>query len=219
MDNDTDYGSCALQNGNDSPVNSHYATRPFHTPLTDGKPVDPDELFGEEAIAFASEYLNLDYEASALADPAVVAKPISPSTSSDSSSSATSTAEDVEVPWEVEPTSLSLLDTTKFEIEVDVYGVETRNPWPWGDCTYRPSSPPRYFDFEEYDQAHEFTKTREKLRVQLSERFAEKAIHGGRDAKAERRREKKKGKKVEKENSPPIIAFSQVIRGRTIYNP
>ena len=178
--------------------------------------MDQDELFEEEAIAFASEYLNLDYETSTFAEHAVVAEPISSPTSSDSSSSPTSTVEDVEMPWEIEQTSLSLLDTTKFEIEIDANGFETRNPWPWGDYTYQPPSPPRYFDSEEYAQAHQLARIEEKLRVRLSERFAENAIHSDREAKAGRLREEKK---VEGETSPPIVAFSQVIRGRTIYNP
>jgi len=218
---DTDYGSCTLDHGHDSPVNSQYVTRSFSIPLTAEKPVNPDEVFEEEAIAFASEYLNLDYEISTFADRAGVAEPVSSSTSSDSSpsSSPTNTAGEVELPWGIEPTSLQLLDTTKFEIEIDANGVETRNPWPWGDYTYQPPNPKRSFDFEEYTQEHRLAKIEEKLRIRLSERFAEKAIRSGRKARAERRREKKKGKRIEKENSLPIVAFSQVIRGRTVYNP
>lgn len=217
----TDYGSCTLDHGHDSPVNSQYVTRPFSIPLTAEKPVGPDELFEEEAIAFASEYLNLDYETSTSADHGDVAEPISSSTPSDSSpsSSPANTSGEVELPWGIEPTSLPLLDTTKFEIEIDANGVETRNPWPWGDYTYKPPNPTRSFDFEEYTQEHRLAKIEEKLRIRLSERLAEKAIRGGREARAKRRREKKKSKKVEKENSSPIVAFSQVIRGRTIYNP
>ena len=220
-DSDTGYGSCTLENGHDSPVNSQYVTQPLSIPLIAEKPVGPDELFGEEAIAFASEYLNLDYETSTFADHAVVAEPISSPTSSDSSpsSSPTNKTGEVELSWGIEPTSLPLLDTTKFEIEIDANGVETRNPWPWGDYTYQPPNPTRSFDFEEYAQEHRLAKIEEKLRIRLSERFAEKAIYGSREAKAERRRGKKKGKKVEKENSPTIVAFSQVARGRTIYNP
>ena len=209
-----------LQHGYDSPVDPPYVTQPICTPLTVGKSVDPGELFGEEVIAFASKYLNLDCETSTFADRAVVAEPISSPTLSDSSSSPASTAEDVEVPWEIEPTSLSLLDTTKFEIEIDANGVETRNPWPWGDYTYRPPNPPRYFDFEEYIQAHQLAKIEEKLRVRISERFAENSIYDGmRENRGERQREKMKGKKAEKETSSPVVAFSQVVPGRTIYNP
>ena len=218
---DTDYGSCTLDHSHDSPVGSQCVTRPFSVPLTAEKPVSSDEPFEEEAIAFASEYLNLDYETSTFADHAGVAEPVSSSTSSDSSpsSSPNNTAGEVGLPWGIEPTSLPLLDTTKFEIEIDANGVQTRNPWPWGDYTYQPPNPTRSLDFEEYTQEHRLAKIEEKLRIRLSERFAEKAIRGGRKARAKGRREKKKGKRVEKENSSPIVAFSQVIRGRTIYNP
>lgn len=216
VDIDTDYGFYVLQRSHDSHEESHYVTQPFRTPLTTGESVDPDELFEEAAMAFASEYLNLDYETLTFADHTVDVESSSPPTSSVSSSSSNSTAEGGEVQWEIEPTSLSLLDATKFEIGIDANGGDVRNPWPWGDHTYRLPSPPRYPDLEDYVRECQLAKIEEGLRVQLSERFAENAIRGD---KEERRREKQKAWGVEGETSTPIVAFSQVIRGRTIYNP
>ncbi|KAF9645208.1 hypothetical protein BDM02DRAFT_3120562 [Thelephora ganbajun] len=181
--------------------------------------MDPDEPLGEAAMSFASKYLNLDYETPTFADHTVEAGTGSPSASSNTTTSPSSTAEDVQMPWVIEPTSLSLLDTTKFEIELDENGLERRNPWPWGDYTYRPPSPPRYLELEEYAQEHRLTKIEEQLRVRLMERFAKEAIRSGKKAKTKRGIVKKKGKGVEKKISTPIVAFSQAIRGRTIYNP
>jgi len=220
MDNGTDGGHPLPQRGHDFTTESHYVSQALYAPVTVGKLVDPDELFGEAAMTFASEYLNLDYETSTFASQTVDAGSSSPSTSYDSSTGPTSTVGDAETQWEVEPTSLSLLDATKFETEVDANGVETRNPWPWGDYTYYPPSPPRQFDLDDYAQEFEFSRIEEKLRIRLMERFAEEAIHGSKKVKTERRRGKKKSRGVGKKTSAPVIvAFSREVRGRTIYNP
>ena len=213
MVSDSDYGSCALQDGHDSPVEFNYAT---HIPFTAGEPVDQGEFYEEAAMSFTSEYLNLDYEISTFANHTAEAGFSSSPTSSFSSPSLTSTAEDGEAWWEIEHTSLSLLDTTKFEIEVGANGAQVRNPWPWGDYTYRSPSPPRYHEPEDYVREGQLAWIKENLRVQLSESFAEAAIRGG---GKERRGENQKAKEVGRETSTPIVAFSQVIRGRTIYNP
>ena len=184
-----------------------------------GHTVDPDRLFREAAMSFTSEYSNLDFEDLTFVNHTVEAESNSSPISTDSSSSPASMVDDVEISWKIELTSLSLLDATKFEIGIDANGVETRSPWPWGDYTYRPPSPPRYLDFEQYAQECWLTKIKEKLRARVSERFAEKAICSDEEAETERRGEKEKGKEVERDSSTDIVAFSQVIRGRTIYNP
>jgi hypothetical protein len=219
MDSDADHGYPTLRHDHGPSVESHYTYQALYGPFTVGELVDPDELFGEAAVSFASEYLNLDYQTSTFANNAIEVEVDSPSASSDSSTSPTSTSEDEEMQWEVEPTSLSLLNATRFETGIDTNGVEMRYSWPWGNYTYRPPSPPRYFDSEEYARELQFMRIEDELRDQLAERFAEEAIRDGEKAKAGRRKGGKKGDEVEKETSPPIIAFSQVIRGRTIYNP
>jgi len=204
MNCDTDLEYRTLQHNPDSPSKSHYVSQASHGPLAAGKSVDPDQLFGEEEITFASKYLNLDYGTPPSASHAVEAETGPPSTSRDSF--------DVEMSWETEPTSLSFRDVTKSEIEA-------RNSWPWGNYTYRPLAPPRFTDHEEYAREYEFVKIEEKLRVRLTELFAEEAICGRKEPKVEGRGERKTSEDVESGTSTPIIAFSQVIRGRTIYNP
>jgi len=168
---------------------------------------------------FASKYLNIEYETSPLANHTVEAETGSPGSFGDSSVSSAGTHRDVGMQWEVQPTSLSLLDATRFEIEVGANGVEMRSPWPWGNYTHRPPGHPRYIDSEEYVQKYELMKAEERLRTRLTELFAEEAVYAGRKPKVERRRERYLNEDVEKGSPMPIIAFSQLVRGRTIYNP
>ena len=219
MSDDIGHEYPTLRRRHDTPTKPRYVSQASRGSFAAMQPMDPDDLFGEVAKSFASKYLNLDYEISAISNQAVGAETGFPSTSSDSSASTTSTIGDEEMRWEVEPTSLSLLDATKFGNEMDVNGDDTRNLWPWGDYTYRPPTPQRYLDPEEYAREYQLMKIEEKLRDRLMERFAEDAIQAGKKAKVEKRRETGKGKEVDTEPPTHIIAFSQVIRGRTIYNP
>ena len=173
-------------------------------------------------MAFASEYLNLDYETSSFANHTVEIEPRgSPFASRDPSTGPPSTAGDVEMQWGIPPTSLALLDPTKFELELDANGVETRNPWPWGDFTYRPPSPLTYPEPEEYLQECQMALVEEELRAQLAERLVEEAIRDGEEEERRCQEEKRKSEEVERMTfSPAIAAFSsREIRGRTIYNP
>ena len=216
---DTDYEYFALRHGLDSPSEFDYVSPAFHGSFATGWPLDPDQLIDDEGMDFASKYLNLDHDTSPLADHTVEAGASFPPAFSDSSASFAGTPGDVGMQWGFEPNSLSLLDATKFEIEVGADGVEMRSPWPWGNYTYRPFGRPRYIDPEEYIQKYELMKAEEKLRARLTELFAEEAVRAGKKPKVERRRERKESEAIEKETPMPIIAFSQVVRGRTIYNP
>jgi len=215
----TDHECFTLRHGLGSPSKSDDAPLTFYGSSTTRIPLDPDQLFDDEESDFASKYLNLDYGTSPVANRTVAAEIGSPTTSSDSSASFSGTPVDVETQWGAEPTSLSLLNTTKFEIEIDANGAEKRNPWPWGNYTYRPLGRPRYIDSDEYVQKHEFMKAEEKLRTRLTELFAEEAVRAGKGPKVERRRETKPSEDAKRGTSMPIIAFSQLVRGRTIYNP
>ena len=137
----------------------------FYGSFTTKRLLDPDQLFDDEERDFASKYLNLDYGTSPFANRTVVPKIGSPTTLRDSSTSSAGSPPDVEMQWGIEPTSLSLLNPTKFESEIGADSTGTRNSWPWGNYTYRPPGCPRYIDSEEYVQDHEFRKVEEKLRT------------------------------------------------------
>ena len=177
-------------------------------------------------MAFASKYLNLDYADSEPANNAVGAEVDSPPTSSDTSKSLTSTSGGIGTSWETEQTSLSLLDAKKFELGMDVDGAAVKNSWPWVNYTYLPPSP-QFFDPEQYTLEYEVSRLERKLRAWLAKRYAEEAMYGVekvkkvKKVKSKRRGGKKgvKAREVKTENSPYIVAFSGVVRGRTIYNP
>ena len=192
---------------------------------------NPDELFGEaEELEFSSRYLNLDHEygTSTISDYVAGAETGSPSTFHDSFTNLTSTNWSTRPEWSTEPTSIPFLDPARFEVGINADGVETRNLWPWGDSIYRPLCPHAYIDSEEYyAEKYLFTKFEEGMREQLTEWFAEQAILAGENAQAMKQREKweegewEESEELERETlmSAPIVAFSQVVRGRTIYNP
>ena len=189
-------------------------------------PFYPDQLLEAELASFTSKYLNLDYGTPGPGDNTTEGETGSPFISSDTTT-LTGTPGGVETPWEIGPTSVSLLDTTKFEFGVDANGSVSNDPWPWGSYVYQPSSPPVYFNPEEHLRERKIRKWEKKLRRRLTVIFDEEAVLTGRSVKPkrqkgkrrERRKAKEKGKEVEDENLPQITAFSGVIRGRTIYNP
>ena len=219
MHGDTAYKLTTLMHDLDSPSEFHSDFQAFRESSTTGKPFDPDQLSREEEMTFVSQYLNLDYGTSPSTNHAAGAGTGSPTAFSQYSTSFTGSPGDAEVQLGTEPTSLSLLDATKFEAEVDANGIETRNPWPWGNYTYRPPGRPRYIDSAEYVREYEFTKIEDRLRIRLTEFFAEKAVRAGTKPEVEKRGEGGKSEGTSGEASAPIYAFSQVIRGRTIYNP
>lgn len=215
----TDCGCFAFRHGLDSPSESDNVSPVFYGSFATGRPFDPDQLFDDEERDFASKYLNLDYGTSPFAKRNVAAEIGSPTAFSYSSAGSTATPWDVGTQWGIEPTSLSLLNAAKFEIEIGANGTETRNPWPWGNYTYRPPSRPRYIDSEDYVRKHELMKVEEELRTRLTELFAQEAVCARKWPEVEIRRETKRIEDIGRGTSIPIIAFSQVVRGRTIYNP
>lgn len=121
--------------------------------------------------------------------------------------------------WDLEPTSLHLVDTKKFETFIDANGGEKVSPWPWGNFTYQPPAPVKYLEPEEKFMELRFKETMSMLREGLTEAMAEEAIRQGeKAAKLKERREKWEAEWGA--DHPPLVAFTdQVIRGRTIYNP
>lgn len=174
---------------------------------------------GIDDSSLASQFLNLDDEAWPCADQMTTSKPDSLASPS-SSLSSVSTGDTLE--WDLEPTSLHLVDMAKFETVADFDGGEKMSPWPWGDYKYRPPSPKTYLDPEAYFVENQLTAIENMLREQLTEAMAQEAILDG--MKAMKRREKeerRKRRKLEREDNRPItLAFdNQMVRGRTIYNP
>ena len=109
-------------------------------------------------------------------------------------SSSSSDAE-TEATWGTRSQPTEMSQDTAFGNGVDTNGVATRDAYPWEDYVYRPSIPPQHTC--EQDDAQESQLARVKPRVRLEKRFAGKVVYGVK----------------------PIIAFSRVIHGRTIYNP
>lgn len=137
-------------------------------------------------------------------------------------SSSSSVPEGGALGWELEPSSLHLVDMKKFETIPDLGDGETASPWPWGNYTYRPPTPPRFLEPEECIMELELAAMERMLREELTEAMAEEAIRGG--EKAAKRREFGEGTGEwggeVKSNQPSIIAFNnRVVHGRTIYNP
>lgn len=169
-------------------------SEPHHTPRGFcGVHLDDNELLEEDLRSIASQYLNLDFP-----PPVSVhsSGTCSPSTSIGTPMSPDSITEDSEA-----------------------NRAETGYPWAWEDHTYQSSDSTRYIDEEDYAREHELSRIEATLRVRLTEQFAREAIYGIEKTRPSRRRREKKVKEVRVENSPPIVAFSQLIPGRTIYNP
>lgn len=139
------------------------------------------------------------------------------------SSSSSSVSEGGALGWELEPSSLHQIDMKKFETVPDFGGGETVSPWPWGNYTYRPPTPPRFLEPDECLVEAKFAAMNKKFEERLTEVMAEEAIQGGKKAAKWREliEEETGGWRVEVGSSrPPIIAFNnRAIRGRTIYNP
>jgi len=180
---------------------------------------------GIDESSLASQFLNLDDEAWPCTDQMVTTEPDS-LVSSSSSLPSVSTGDTLG--WELEPSSLHLIDMAKFETVADFDGGEKTSPWPWGDYKYRPPSPQTYLDPEAYFVEDQLTAIKNMLREELTEVMAQEAILDGKKAmkrreREERReeRERRKRRKFEREDNRPItLAFdNEMVRGRTIYNP
>ena len=117
--------------------------------------------------------------------------------------------------WDLDPSSLHLVDMKKFETFTDSDGEEKVSPWPWGNHTYRPPTPQKHLEPEECIMELEFAAIMSMLREELTEAMAEEAIQDGeKAAKLRELKERETGHRA------PLVVFNdQVIRGRTIYNP
>jgi len=209
----------------------------------DDTPVDTitgpgsQEEFDEEVMVYyhgletsmASQFFNLDDQTLACAEQMGVADVESPMTRS-SGFSDTVTGGSLE--WELEPTSLHLIDMKKFETVIGPDGGKKTTPWPWGDYKYQPRAPSGFLELEEYAVEYQLAEIEKVLREELMEVMAEEAvIDGRREARQrrrrerrerrEKRREKRRGKRSGGESEQPVtVTFSdQIVRGRTIYNP
>ena len=184
------------------------------------------EKFDEEVMIYyhsnesslISEFLNLNDETRPCADWMVTDGIDSLATFSSSLPGTVTDGETRE--WELKPTSIHHFDMKKFEIVTDFAGEEA-TPWPWGDYKYRPPTPQRYPDPEEYIMECQLAETMEEFRDDFMEAMAQEAIFDGEMEVRRQRRERREGGRVEREDDRPItIAFNgHVIRGRTIYNP
>jgi len=195
---------------------------------TDEAPVDTtpglgsQERFDEEVMIYyqtldsslASQFLNLDDEPLTCTDQ-MMTTDIDYSMTPSSSLLGINTGATME--WELEPTSLDLLDTAKFETATDFADGEKTTPWPWGDYRYRPSTPPSYLDPMDYVAEFQLAEMEEELRDELMEAMVEDAILDGKI----QQREREEMRRVEREGDhTATVAFNnQVVRGRTIYNP
>lgn len=192
------------------------------TPFETIPGLSSQENFDEEVMIYyheldsslASQFLNLDDEASARTDQMVTPDIDTPMTSS-SSLSGTTTGDTTE--WEFEPTSLHFLDTKKFETVIDLAGGEKTVPWPWGDYKYRPPTPLSYLEPKDYIMEFQLAEMEEVLRDELMESMVQEAIL---DGERQRRDVKGKGRDEGEGEKPTTVAFNnQMVRGRTIYNP
>ena len=164
-----------------------------------------------------SQFMNLDNWPNT--DQTTTPRLDSPGTSS-SSSSRIPPAHALE--WDLDPSSLHLVDMKKFETFIDADGKEKVSPWPWGNYTYRPRTPPRHLEPEECIMELEFEAIMSMLKEELTEAMAEEAIRDGeKAAKLRELKERREKWGDERETGhPPLVAFNdRVIRGRTIYNP
>lgn len=177
---------------------------------------------GIDDSSLAAQFLNLDDEAWPCTDQIATVEPDPLATPSSSLSSVST--EDVPE-WELEPSSLQLLDMKKFETVTDFDGEEKSTPWPWGDYVYRPRTPVSYPDPVECVMEYQFAQIEKTLREELMEAMAQEAIRDGMKAtkrkEREARRLAKERRRIGRESChPTLVAFNnQVIRGRTIYNP
>ena len=161
-----------------------------------------------------SQFMNLDSWPST--DQTTTPDLDSPRTPS-SSSSRVPPAQVIE--WDLDPSSLHLVDMKKFETVIGSNGEEKVSPWPWGNYTYRPRTPPKFPEPEEQLVELEFEATMKMLTEGLTEAMAEEAIREGERAVKLREWEEKWGA-GRGTDRPPLVAFNnQVVRGRTIYNP
>ena len=165
---------------------------------------------GMDDASLISQFMNLDSWPST--DQTMTPELDSPGTPSGSSRSVPP-AHALE--WDLDPSSLHLVDMKKFETFNDSDGEEKVSPWPWGNYTYRPRTPQKYLDPKECMMELEFAAIMSMLREELTEAMAEEAIRDG--EKAAKLRELKER---ETGHWAPLVVFNdQVIRGRTIYNP
>jgi hypothetical protein len=154
------------------------------------------ELLEEEFASLASKYMNLECEP----------------TSTEVSLCHTSITKDAEIEWEVQPQPTPMTSyAPKFGMEADTSGVVTRESCPRRYHPYRSSRPPRHLDEEGYTRKYGLAMIEAKPRLRLAECFL------GEGVKSNKRRGEKKDKEVEMAH--PIVAFSRVISGRTVYNP
>lgn len=197
-------------------VDLHYLYQELYIPAQVVRPDDLQDSLGEEELmSFASKYLNLDYEPPISVNHDTISA-VAGSTST--SQSATNITEDG-VACETQPQPTLSLDAAKFGAGVDANSAATRDPRRRGDHGDQRCSPLRHFDERNDAQKYESARIKAKLRIGLAERVARDAPSNVKEVKSTRRGGEEKAKGVEMEGSVPIIAFSRVIRGRTIYNP
>ena len=219
------------------PPTRHKETNSDTGSSTDQAPVDTtpvqgsQERFDQDVMIYyqgvddsslVSQFLNLDDETCVTWPDFNQTTTLSLNSPMIPSTSFTSIPEGDASGWELEPTSLHMIDMKKFETVPDFGDGEKASPWPWGNYTYRPPTPPRYLEPDECIMELEFAAMERMLREELTETMAEEAIRGGREAAKQREpREKKEEGCIETERErPSIVAFNhRVVRGRTIYNP
>ena len=190
----------------------HHPSQDSSIPTPAGENWDMDEPLEEELEALASKYLFLDYEPSPSTDDMASVDTGSSSTPTDVASPVSIT-EDVEMAWGTQSQSASQpLNFTEYGIEIDPIREATGDLWPWAYFASRSDRDPREFDEDDYPpEAGPYPG--------IPGRSAGGSFHDVRETKSKRRSGEKKGEEARENSSPPIIAFSQVISGRTIYNP
>lgn len=136
---------------------------------------------------------------------------------------ATTTATGGTPEWDLEPTSLHLLDMERFETVTDFDGDKKANPWPWSDYTYQPCTNSGRLDLDDFVAEWQIKQIEKALWEEMSEIMAQDAILAGEVAEMARKQRggKTGGKSAPRWGSRPgTIAFNNhVVRGRTIYNP
>jgi hypothetical protein len=224
QDSNNDYEYPTLEHGLYSPPDSCNASQSDGTPVLNEETPGSNELSRDGTGSLALQYLNLGHSTSEF-DSTAEGDIGSPSTSDDTatSTSIATPSEDADMSWGNEPTSPPLVGVSRFGTEIGLDNTAITNAWPRRNYTYQSPRLPGYFDSEDYLRECEVRRIEGKLRARLAERFAKEGIYGFRNAEPGERRGVAGGgterERVEVENSPSIVAFSQVIRGRTIYNP
>jgi hypothetical protein len=197
------------------------------TPTDDDARIDAipgpgnQERFDEEVMIYykaidsslASQFLNLDDQASDCTDQTMTTdtqSPVAPFCTP------TCIAMGGALGWRTKP---AFRFTTSVETVIDLDGGEKTVPWPWGDHTYRPPTPPMCLGPEECAIEYRLMEIEEELREELMEAMAQDAIVAGKRT-AIQSQMGEKWRAASERGQPAIVAFdNQVVRGRTIYNP